>query len=444
MPIVAAVGVVAVLGVVGVVAFGGDDDEAGGAASVGRIIRHDLEGGAMDTVTIKGTTATFTPLAEAPGLALPTDPRSNLIVTKNAEETELTVVDATTGEVRSIDLGSAAQEFGPIRLGDVYVGSSPAGDTGVYVDLQTGAVEELHDAFGVPGDVRLFAIMRLRDGLGMVYGDGGAGVFDVFAPSERRWYDGVVYDASGIKVLTGSVGTERTLTLYEDGLVVGQPVATVGRVRVRLQEGTSTALVVEEDGRILTADFTKGTITETARISAAVMNELDDLLNMTFVADNRFIVELATGWAVLDEKGEVVNRLDAADIEAGATELQLFDVGTECLVFRMDGLSRPRTAIVDIATGLLRIDVDGNAAGRSTTACSMMVYGDNETLVVDGAVVEVDGIVQDHSPDFTAVIVRERTNIDTAAVAMYTVRDGTLVDPVALEPGSFRYYFLAR
>jgi len=24
------------------------------------------------------------------------------------------------------------------------------------------------------------------------------------------------------------------------------------------------------------------------------------------------------------------------------------------------------------------------------------------------------------------------------------VRDGTLVDPVALEPGSFRYYFLAR
>jgi len=437
VPLAAAFAVVVALGGIGWVVFGGDDDEP--AAAPWQLLRIDADADAIQRVVVSGDVASYEPLGVLTAFAQG-HPASTLVTMTDDDAGVVTVIDTAIGETRSI----TADLDGLIltRFGDLLVGTAASGEGGVFIDLRAGIAVDLHRAFGVPSDYRLFSAQPARDGVGVVYGDAGAGVFSTTSPELRQWFDGAVYDAAGTQVVAGSVGAERTLTLYDNGVEVGSPITVEGRVRVRLQSGTTTALVVDESGRVLLADFSDGSIDERGRVDPAAMAELagGDVSGF-FLADDRFLVELEDGWALLDDSGSLVARFAAGEIEPGATEISLRGFGDTCFPFAVGGDVPDRTAIVDIATGEVRIAVAGQVFGpQSLSGCSLITGGNAEIVVVDGAVVSVPGIVVAYTPDFSQLVVRsDQGPVDSRTATLYTVRDGELVDPVELESGSFLF-----
>lgn len=444
VPLAAATAVVVALGVVGVVAFGGDDDSA--AKDPWTLLRVDPASGVVDAVGADGDTATFESLGTMAGLGTGTtravDDSSSLLAAVG-EGGVVTVLDAATGEIRTISTGA---DLGvPTRAGDVLLAVDSGGDS-VLVDLRAGTSRSLHSVFGLPSDVALYAVSPARDGAVMVIGNGGAGVMLSTEPSSAQWFDGVVYDAVANRVLAGSVGSDRTMTLLVDGAQVGEAVAVDGRVRARLMDGKNVAVVLQEDGTVSKVDFDSGKSTSTGHLPSSVMGDLaDGALSAYLVSDERMMVELADGWALVGVDGALVARFTAGGIEPGATELSPRWFGTACTVMAVGGNVPDRSALVNLDTGEVLIDVAGAAiTPPSADGCSFRTTGTTQILIVDGAVVDVPGDLVAMSPDYTEAIVRATDGgaVVDRVVTRYHVVKGALADPVELGAGAYLYLFV--
>lgn len=446
VPLAGAAAVVVALGVVGVVAFGGDDGSA--AQDPWTLLRADPASGAVDAVGADGATATFDALGTLPGVGTgptsPVDTTSSLVATV-ADSGVVTVLDAATGEIRTIATGT---DLGvPTRAGDVLVAVDTTGAS-TLVDLRAGTTRPLRDVFGLPSDVALYAASAARDGAVLVIGNGGAGVVLSTAPSMARWFDGTVYDATANRVLAGSVGSDRTMSLYVDDAQVGEPVSVDGRVRARLVDGKDVAVVLQEDGTILRVDFAAGTSTTTGRLPSSVLGDLaDGELSAYLVGDERMMVELADGWALVGVDGALVARFTPGGIEPGATRLDPRWFGTECMVMAVGGNVPDRSALVNLDSGEVVIDVAGSAvAPPSEDGCSFHTTGTTQILIVDGAVVDVAGDLLAVSPDHTEVIVRATDGgaVVDRMVTRYRVVKGALADPLELGAGAYLYLFVPK